>query len=193
MSSDKLITDSTLRKILNITYFKINADFITNDEEISEYEIQYSFFDALKHQLKNKGYFINKEKGKVDITIINSDETVKYCFEVKSFIKSHEKIAINAINKDINDLELFLSKKDNLEKRAFVLLAIREKSLQSSKSKNSELATYLNHKSKETPLQLSTGFKHKIVSSYVIAHNNSIEKKNNGHQVRLFLIEILKK
>jgi hypothetical protein len=191
--SNKLITDSTLRKILNITYFKINADFINNDEEISEYEIQYSFFEALKHQLKNKGYIINKEKGKVDITITNSDETIKYCFEVKSFIKSHEKIAIKKINQDINDLELFLSEKDIFEKRAFVLLAIREMTLQTSKYKNSELAAYLNHKSKETPLQLSTGFKHKMVSSYVIAHNNSVEKKNNGHQLRLFLIEILKK
>jgi hypothetical protein len=188
-----MLQDSTLRKILNTTYFKINADFIANDEEISEYEIQYFFFDALKNQLKNRGCIIKKEKENVDITITTIDETLKYRFEVKSFIKSHEKIAIKAINKDINDLELFLSEKENLEKRAFVLLAIREKTLQTSKSKNSELATYLNHKSKETPLQLGKGFKHKIVSSYVIANNSSIEKKNNGHQVRLFLIEILKK
>ena len=185
-----MLQDSTLRKILNTTYFKINADFIANDEEISEYEIQYSFFDELKHQLKNKGCIIKKEKENVDITITNTDETLKYRFEVKSFIKSHEKIAINAINKDINDLEKFLSEKENLEKRAFVLLAIREKTLQTSKSKNSELASFLNHKTKQSPLQISKGFKHHIISSYVIAQNSSIEKKNIGQQVRLFLIEI---
>ena len=94
----------------------------------------------------------------------------------------------------IEDLELFLSNKnDKTEKRAFVLLAIWEKTLQTSKSRNSELAKYLNHKSNETPLQKSKGFNHKLISSYTIAHNSSIEKKNILHQVRLFLIEILNK
>ena len=114
MSQNNLLSESTLRKILNTTYFKVNSDFIANEEEISEYEIQYSFFDVLKNQLKNKGFIVNKEKKRVDITISDKDETIKYCFEVKSYIKSHEKIAISEINKDITDLEVFLSEKDVL-------------------------------------------------------------------------------
>jgi hypothetical protein len=189
----KILTDTTLRKVLNLSYFKINGDFIENDDDISEYQIQHSFFEVLKNQLKNKGCKVSKEKGKVDITISDNEETFKYCFEAKSFIKTREKIALKSVNKDIEDLELFLaSKKERIEKRAFIFLAIREKTLQTSKSKNSELAKYLNHKSNETPLQKSKGFHHKLISSYTIAHNSSIEKKNIRHQVRLFLIEIIK-
>jgi hypothetical protein len=192
MSQNNLLSESTLRKILNTTYFKVNSEFIANEEEISEYEIQYSFFDVLKNELKNKGFIVKKEKKRVDITISDRDETIKYCFEVKSYIKSHEKIAISEINKDITDLEVFLSEKDVLEKRAFVLLAIREKTLQTSNSKNKDLANYLNHKSKATPLIINKGYQHHLTSSYTIAHNTSIVKKSNGNQVRLFLIEILK-
>ena len=192
-SKSTLLPNSTLRKIVNLSYFKINRDFIENDEDISEYEIQHSFFVSLKSQLKNKGCKINKEIGRVDITITDKEEKFKYCFEVKSFIKTREKISIKSVNKDIEDLELFLTnKKERIEKRAFILLAIREKTLQTSKSKNSELEKYLNHKSNETPLQKSKGFHHKLISSYTIAHNSSIEKKNILHQVRLFLIELKK-
>lgn len=192
MSTSNILPEFILRKILNTCYFKVNADFITNAEDISEYEIQYSFYDVLKNYLRNKGCIVKKERRNVDISITNGEETIKYYFEVKSFIKNHERISIKAINKDINALELFLNEKDNFEKRAFVLLAIREKTIQKSKAKNTELANYLNHKSKEITLQLSKGFMHKIMSSYVIAHNASIEKKYNWHQVRLFLIEIVK-
>lgn len=192
-SESTLLPNSTLRKIVNLSYFKINRDFIENDEDISEYEIQHSFFVSLKNQLKNKGCMVNKEIGRVDITITDNEETFKYCFEVKSFIKTREKISIKSVNKDIEDLELFLTnKKERIEKRAFILLAIREKTLQTSKSKNSELEKYLNHKSNETPLQKSKRFHHKLISSYTIAHNSSIEKKNILHQVRLFLIELKK-
>ena len=168
-------------------------DFIADDDEISEYEIQHSFFKVLKMELKNKGCIVKKEKERIDITVTDNKETLKYCFEVKSYIKSQERISIQSINKDINELEKFLLKKDDLEKRAFILLAIREKTLQTSKTKNRELATYLNHQSKITPLQVSKGFKHQLTSSFLVAHNTSIEKKKVGHQIRLFLLELIKK
>ena len=82
------------------------------------------------------------------------------------------------------------NKNEKIEKRAFILLAILEKTLQTSKARNNELAKYLNHKSNQTPLQQSKGFQHKLISSYTIAHNSGLEKKNILHQVRLFLIEI---
>jgi hypothetical protein len=190
-SKRTLLTDLALRKTVNLSYFKINRDFFENDEDISEYEIQHSFFVTLKNQLKNKGCKVNKEIGRVDITITDNEENFKYCFEVKSFIKKREKIAIKSVNKDIEDLELFLSNKnEKIEKRAFILLAILEKTLQTSKARNNELAKYLNHKSNQTPLQQSKGFQHKLISSYTIAHNSGLEKKNILHQVRLFLIEI---
>jgi hypothetical protein len=193
-SERNLLPNSNLRKLINLTYLKINSDFIENDENISEYEIQHSFFKLLKNQLKNKGCKVSKEKEKVDIIVTDNEETLKYCFEVKSFIKSHEKIEITSINKDIASLEKFLSdQKEKIEKRAFVLLAIREKTLQSSKSQNSILRQYLNHKSKDSNLLKANGFKHILMSSYTIAHNSKIEKKNINHQIRLFLIEITKK
>ena len=192
MAKDYILPDTVVRKILNTAYFKINEVYFANEEDISEYEIQFLFFDTLKKQIKNKGCIVKKEKERVDITITDTYETLKYCFEVKSYIKSHEKISITAINKDINDLGKFLSENNTLKKRAFVLLAIREKTLQTSKYQNSELANFLNHKSKVTPLIINEGFKHYLTSSFTIVNNNSTEKKNNGHQVRLFLIEIKK-
>ena len=164
MAKDYILPDTVVRKILNTAYFKINEVYFANEEDISEYEIQFLFFDTLKKQIKNKGCIVKKEKERVDITITDTYETLKYCFEVNNTLK----------------------------KRAFVLLAIREKTLQTSKYQNSELANFLNHKSKVTPLIINEGFKHYLTSSFTIVNNNSTEKKNNGHQVRLFLIEIKK-
>ena len=85
----KLLPETTLRKILNINYFKINAEFISSDQDISEYDIQHIFFSELKNQMKNKGCEVRKEKARVDITLTTADETKKYFFEVKSYIKKY--------------------------------------------------------------------------------------------------------
>ena len=192
MKQENILPETTLRKIVNTAYYKINEAYLSNEDDLSEYEIQYLFYDSLKKQIKNKGCVAKKEVEKVDITITDIDNTLKYRIEVKSYIKSHEKISINAINKDLADLEEFLGRKESIEKRAFLLIAIREKTLQSSSAKNQLLASYLNHKSKVSPLHVAKNFKHALTSSYIIAQNNSIDKVNIGHQVRLFLIEIKK-
>jgi len=192
MKEENILPATTLRKIINSAYYKINEAYLSNEDDLSEYEIQYLFYDSLKKQIKNKGCVAKKEREKVDITITDIDNTLKYRIEVKSYIKSHEKISINALNKDLADLEAFLGRKEPMEKRAFLLIAIREKTLQSSSAKNQLLASYLNHKSKVSPLYVTKNFKHALTSSYIIAQNNSIDKVNIGHQVRLFLIEIKK-
>jgi len=192
MKQENILPETTLRKIVNTAYYKINEAYLSNEDDLSEYEIQYLFYDSLKKQIKNKGCVAKKEVEKVDITITDIDNTLKYRIEVKSYIKSHEKISINALNKDLTDLEEFLGRKESIEKRAFLLIAIREKTLKSSSPKNKLLASYLNHKSKVSPLHVTKNFKHTLTSSYTIAQNNSIDKVNIGHQVRLFLIEIKK-
>ena len=193
MKEESILPATTLRKIINSAYYKINEAYLANEDDLSEYEIQYLFYDSLKKQIKNKGCIAKKEREKVDITITDVDNTLKYRIEVKSYIKSHEKISINALNKDLADLEEFLGGKESLEKKAFLLIAIREKTLQSSSIKNKLLASYLNHKSKVSPLHVTQNFKHTLTSSYTIAKNNSIDKVYIGQQVRLFLIEIKKK
>jgi hypothetical protein len=188
----KLLPETTLRKILNINYFKINAEFISSDQDISEYDIQHIFFSELKNQMKNKGCEVRKEKARVDITLTTADETKKYFFEVKSYIKNQERISFDGIASDIDKLEDLISGNDKIEKRGFMLLAICEKTLKNVKKRNKALADYLNHNTKLSPFK-KNGFQHSLFTSFTIAHNNSNLKKNIIHQVRLYLIEIIKK
>lgn len=192
MANKNILPKSTLRNIVNKTYFDINSAFLSNADDLSEYEIQHLFFIALKEQLKNKGCIIKKEQGKVDITIKNELKTYNYWFEIKSFIKKKEYINLQVINKDIEALEKHISKSDDSEKRSFMVIAAKEKTLQHCQKQNKEFVDFLNHKSKTSNLTQKKGTKHHLVSSFVIMHNNSLEKKNNKNQVRLFLIEIKK-
>ncbi len=48
MKKDNILPKSTLRNIVNKTYFDINSAFISNADDLSEYEIQHLFFIALK-------------------------------------------------------------------------------------------------------------------------------------------------
>ena len=192
MKKDNILPKTTLRNIVNKTYLDINSAFISNDDDLSEYEIQHLFFIALKEQLKNKGCIIKKEQEKVDITIKNENKTYNYWFEIKSFIKKKEYINLQDINKDIESLEKHISKFDDSEKRSFMVIAAREKTLQHCQKQNKEFVAFLNHKAKKSNLTQKKGTEHQLVSSFVIMHNNSLEKKNNKNQVRLFLIEIKK-
>lgn len=191
-NNENILTRTILRNIINKTYFDINSAYISNEEDLSEYDIQYLLFVSLKEQLKNKGCKIKKEKNKVDISIENEKKTFNYWFEIKSFIKSHEYINIDGINNDISNLESLFIEKSSSEKRAFMVIAAREKTLQRTKTKNKEFSDYLDHKTKFSPLKLKRGFKQQLISSYTISHNNSLDRKNIANQVRLFLIEISK-
>jgi hypothetical protein len=183
---------ATLRNIINKTYFDVNSDYLSNKDDLSEYDIQHLLFVSIKEQLKNKGCKIKKEKDRVDISIENEKQSFNYWFEIKSFIKPKEYIKIEAINSDINNLESLFFEKTSSEKRAFMVLIAREKTLQRTKMKNKDLSDYLNHKTKSSPLKLKRGFKQRLMTSYTISHNNSLERKNIQDQVRLFLIEISK-
>lgn len=192
MIQNRLFSETTLRKILNVSYFKINAEFISFGQDLSEYDIQHVFFSELRNHMRNKGCEVRKEKGKVDITVTTIDETINYFFEVKSYLKSQERISFDGIAHDIDKLEDLISRNDKIEKRGFLLLAICEKTLQNVKKRNKVLADYLNHIISVPPFQ-KNDFQYSLFTSYTISHSNSHFKKKIIHQVRLYLIEITKK
>ena len=83
-----VLNKTALREIINKSYFELNSLFLSNQEDISEYDVQHIFYTALKERLKNKSYIVKKERQKIDVSVTNYEETFKYYFEVKSFIKS---------------------------------------------------------------------------------------------------------
>lgn len=186
-----LLNKTALREIINKSYFELNSLFLSNQEDISEYDVQHIFYTALKERLKNKSYIVKKERQKIDVSVTNYEETFKYYFEVKSFIKSKELISLKSIESDINKMKGCLLKQKGVDKRAFIVLAINQKKLTiKKKSRNCNLLEYLNHSKKKFPLENMDKFKYSLTSSFSVANNIAIQRTNVIKQVRLFLIEI---
>jgi hypothetical protein len=186
-----VLNKTALREIINKSYFELNSLFLSNQEDISEYDVQHIFYTALKERLKNKSYIVKKERQKIDVSVTNYEETFKYYFEVKSFIKSKELISLKSIESDINKMKGCLLKQKGVDKRAFIVLAINQKKLTiKKKSRNCNLLEYLNHSKKKFPLENMDKFKYSLTSSFSVANNIAIQRTNVIKQVRLFLIEI---
>lgn len=186
-----VLNKTALREIINKSYFELNSLFLSNQEDISEYDVQHIFYTALKERLKNKSYILKKERQKIDVSVTNYEETFKYYFEVKSFIKSKELISLKSIESDINKMKGCLLKQKGVDKRAFIVLAINQKKLTiKKKSRNCHLLEYLNHSKKKFPLENMDKFKYSLTSSFSVANNIAIQRTNVIKQVRLFLIEI---
>lgn len=191
--TQELLNKTALREIINKSYFELNSLFISNQEDISEYDVQHIFYTALKEYLKNKRCIVKKERQKIDVSVTNYEETFKYYFEIKSFIKSKESISLKSIETDINKMKDYLLKQDDIDKRTFIVWAINQKKLTiKNKSRNKHLLEYLNHSKKKFPKDNMDKFKYTLTSSFSVANNIAIQRINLVKQVRLFLIEINK-
>jgi hypothetical protein len=189
-----ILKKTELREIINKSYFELNSLFISNQEDISEYDVQHIFYRGLKEYLKNKGCILKKERKKIDVSITNYEETFKYCFEIKSFIKSHETISLKLIDNDFRKMKDFLEIDECNDKRAFIVLAINQKKLVSKRSsKNNLLLNYLNHNIKFFPQDIDDDFKYSLITSFSVANNIAKKRINNVKQIRLFLIEVIQK
>lgn len=191
-----MLSESQIRHVLNSLFFEGNNQYLKSPNDISEYDIQDIFSNYLRDQLKNKRVSIKKERKKYDISIQKFGDkklVVNYRIEIKTFLKNNESLSFQKIQSDFEKLQVFLSKPKDIEMKAFFLIAVTQKKLESARGINKLFSEFCLHNLNRSELKKIIGFGFKVYRSYFIGAGNNGNNEPILNQIRFFLFEIKNK
>lgn len=182
------------RDLINYLYFELNRLRFFIYDEIFEYDIQSFIHQFLKIKFINTKLKVKREKNKIDHVIQQYDGENKLLrstvIEVKSYIKSHERINLLNISKDVVKLK---NRIPSSYSEGYFILVIKEAHLKSKKGVLIEFLTSLNGKKKVYNFNTSHGkIKSRIIRSVKTTYSESDKNSyNHKSQVRVFMFQVL--
>lgn len=190
------------RDLVNFLYFELNKENFLLKDQIFEYDVQAKVHEFLIRKFQNTNHKVKREKYLIDHVVENCDEKgilINQTFiELKTFIKSSERLSYRKIEDDISKL----NKSFNLTDEYYFLLVVKNNHLTNKSPRYQNLIKCVNDRSiKKYAFEIGQKkIKTRIIRSLSTSYNEVVRVENgeiikfdqkfHKNQIRVFLFQL---